>query len=100
MNKQGLIDYVADAVSISKRDAKEVVTATIDGIVEGILTEGKVSIVGFGTFSAVKRNARTARNPQTNEAVEVPERYVPKFKASNGLKESVASVEYPETKEE
>ncbi len=86
MNKAGLVNYVANALEISKKDAKEVVTATMDGITEGLVTEGKVSLVGFGTFSAIKREARTARNPQTGEAVEVPEKYVPKFKASNNLK--------------
>lgn len=93
MNKAELVNYVADALEISKKDAKEVVTATIDGIVEGILTEGKVSLVGFGTFSAVKREARTARNPQSGEPVEVPEKYVPKFKPSNNLKLALAEID-------
>jgi DNA-binding protein HU-beta len=93
MNKVELVNYVAASLDISKKDAKEVVAATIEGITEGLLTDGKVSLVGFGTFSVVKRNARTARNPQTNETIEVPEKYVPKFKASSILKENVALVE-------
>lgn len=93
MNKAGLVNYVADALEISKKDAKEVTNAVMDGILEGILTEGKVSLVGFGTFSAVKKEARTARNPQTGEAVEVPEKYVPKFKPSNNLKEALAGAD-------
>jgi len=93
MNKAELVNYVAEALEISKKDAKDVTNAVIEGITEGIITEGKVSLVGFGTFSAVKREARTARNPQTGEAVEVPEKFVPKFKPSNTLKASLADAD-------
>lgn len=92
MNKAGLVNYVAEELSVSKKDAKEFVNATIDGIMAGLFEEGRVSLVGFGTFSAVLREAHTARNPQSGEPVEVPEKYVPKFKASNNLKGAMADL--------
>ncbi len=100
MNKSELVSYVADSINISKKEAKEVVQAVIDGIVDGIINDGKVNLVGFGTFTAVKREARTARNPQTGEEVEVPEKFVPKFKPSTVLKESVANIEGSEEEDD
>ena len=50
--------------------------------------EGKVSLVGFGTFTAKKREARNGRNPQTGETVKIAARVVPGFKAGNKLKDA------------
>ena len=59
----------------------------MEGIVEGLHADGKVALVGFGSFLLADKKARTARNPKTGEAVEVPAKVVPKFRPSAALKE-------------
>lgn len=92
MNKATLINYVAGTESVSKKDAKASIEAVLTGIVDGLLTDGKVTLVGFGTFLLVSKNARTARNPKTGEAVDVPAKVVPKFRPSAGLKDAFADM--------
>jgi len=94
MNKKDLIDFVAEEMGVTKKESKMAVDVVIDGLTAGLLADGKVTLVGFGVFEVVKRNARTARNPQTGEAVEVPEKFVPKFRASNTLKAAVVGGDY------
>jgi len=96
MNKKDLINFVAGETGCTKKDAAIMVTATVAGIKSGIMNDGKVGLVGFGTFKAVARKARTARNPQTGEPVEVPARMVPVWKASKILKEEVITLSLPE----
>jgi len=93
MNKADLINFVAEDAGTTKKEARLVINSVVDGITTGIATDGKVGLVGFGTFTAVKRAARKARNPKTGEPVDVPEKVVPKFKASAILKEAVAGLE-------
>ena len=100
MNKAGLISYVADEVSISKKEAKLVIDAVLDGIRDGIVNEGKVTLVGFGTFELTKRSARVARNPKTGERIDVPEKTVPKFRPSAALKAQALDAEVPGEVEE
>ena len=87
MNKATLIDFVAAETSMTKKDARSAIEAVIEGIVEGLSSDNKVALVGFGTFLLVDKKARTARNPKTGEAVEVPAKVVPKFSPSATLKE-------------
>ena len=61
----------------------------VEGVTKGLKEEGKVTLVGFGTFTAKKREAREGRNPQTGETVKIAARVVPGFKAGNKLKESL-----------
>jgi len=89
MNKAELIEYIAEATSLPKTDSKVVIDAVIQGIKDGLAKDGKVSLVGFGTFTAVTKAAREARNPRTGETVQVPERVVPKFKPAKEFKESL-----------
>jgi len=96
MNKKGLTDYVAEEAGITKKDANALIGVVLGGIKEGLTGEGKVTLVGFGTFSIVKRNARMARNPKTGEAISVPEKTVPKFKPSKALKDASLGFEAPE----
>jgi len=94
MNKKDLTNFVADEANanITKKDANLVIGHVLNGIKTGLLKDGKVTLVGFGTFSIVKRKARMARNPQTGAPISVPEKFVPKFKASKALKD--ASLEF------
>ena len=76
-------------VDVSKKHAEEVVDFVFDSIADCLKKGEEVSISGFGTFVAKQRKARTARNPRTGAAVQVPAMKVPKFKAGKGLKDAV-----------
>lgn len=89
MTKAELVDFIAEEADLTKAAAASALEATVKGISKGLKKEGKVTLVGFGTFSAKKRAARTGRNPQTGAEVKIPARVVPGFKAGNKLKESL-----------
>ena len=89
MSKQDLVNKMADKGGISKKAAEAALGAFLDGV-KGSLKKGEsVTLVGFGTFSVSKRNARQGRNPQTGATINIPARKVPVFKAGKGLKEAV-----------
>ena len=96
MNKKGLTDFVAEEAGITKKDANALIGVILDGIGTGLVNDGKVTLVGFGTYSIVTRKARMARNPKTGEPISVPEKTVPKFKPSKALKESCLGFVAPE----
>lgn len=89
MNKAQLIDSISSKASLSKSDARAAVEALVSTIQTAMKDGGKVSLVGFGTFSAPIRSARMGRNPQTGEAIQIPARKVPKFAAGRSLKDSI-----------
>ena len=89
MTKADLIEYIAENADLTKADATRALEAVVEGITEGLKKSGKVTLVGFGTFSAKEREAHTGRNPQTGEPVEIAARVVPSFKAGNKLKEAL-----------
>ena len=89
MSKQELVNHMADAAGITKKDAEAALASFVEGV-KGSLKKGdSVTLVGFGTFSTSKRNARQGRNPQTGATINIPARTVPTFKAGKGLKEAV-----------
>ncbi len=88
MNKAQLINEVAAAGGLKKKDATAAVDATINAIVKAIKDGDRVQISGFGTFETKKRGARTGRNPKTGEPVLIPESRYPVFTASKALKKS------------
>ena len=90
MNKAELINAVAAAADVSKKDAEAVITAAVDTITAALKEGEKVQLVGFGSFEVKKRAARTGRNPKTKEAIEIPASAVPVFKAGKALKDAVA----------
>lgn len=89
MSKQELVEFVAEATGLSKADAMRAVNATFDGLTEGLKKGGKVALVGFGTFAAKKRAARTGINPLTKEAINIPEKMAVTFKAGTKLKDAL-----------
>ena len=89
MNKADIINKVHEALGGTKVDAEKAVETMIESIVETLKSGDEVSIAGLGIFSAKMRNARTARNPRTGEAIEVPAMRVPKFRAAKALKDAV-----------
>ncbi|MBQ2698291.1 MAG: HU family DNA-binding protein [Clostridia bacterium] len=90
MNKAELINAVAAAADVSKKDAEAVITATVEAITAALQEGEKVQLVGFGSFEVKKRAARVGRNPKTKEAIEIPASAVPTFKAGKALKDAVA----------
>jgi len=89
MNKADIINRVHETLGGTKADAERAVETMINSIVETLKDGNEVSIAGLGIFSAKMRNARTARNPRTGEAIEVPAMRVPKFRAAKALKDAV-----------
>ena len=74
---------------MTKADAGRALEAMMEGVTKGLKKSEKVTLVGFGTFTAKKRPARTGRNPQTGEAVKIAARVVPGFKAGSKLKDAL-----------
>ena len=89
MNKAELIDAVAEASDISKAAATRAVDAVIDNISGALKKDEQVTLVGFGTFTVRDRAARTGRNPQTGEAIQIKASRVPGFKPGKALKDAV-----------
>ena len=90
MNKSNLIEFVATMEDVqSKAAAKRIIDATVEKIVEAIASDEDLSIAGLGTFYVVARDAREGRNPQTGEALMIPAKNVPKFRAGSKLKAAV-----------
>ena len=85
MNKTELVNAMAAKTGMTKVAAKAAMTACFATIQEQLVKGQKVSLIGFGTFSVVKRKARTAKNPRTGKAVKVPAKKVAKFKAGSKL---------------
>ncbi|WP_207061943.1 HU family DNA-binding protein [Motiliproteus sp. SC1-56] len=89
MNKSELIDAIAASADLSKASAGRALDAALDAIT-GALKEGdSVALVGFGTFGVKARAARTGRNPQTGQPIEISAANVPSFKAGKALKDAV-----------
>ncbi|RME74386.1 MAG: HU family DNA-binding protein [Planctomycetota bacterium] len=90
MNKQQLIELVAKDRGIeSKAAAERAVNAVIAGITKGLKKDGKVQLVGFGSFTVRKRAARWGRNPQTGEKIRIKASKTVGFSAGTGLKNAI-----------
>jgi len=88
-NKADLIDKVASATDLTKKDATSAVEAVFDSITDTLANGEKVQVIGFGNFEVRDRAARKGRNPQTGEEIQIPATKVPAFKAGKALKEAV-----------
>ena len=89
MNKSEFIQAMAEKSGFTVKDATAALNATLEVIQESLQKGESVSFVGFGTFEVKKRAARTGRNPQTKQPVEIPASKAPSFKAGKPLKEAV-----------
>ena len=89
MNKTELINAVAEASELSKKDATKAVDAVFDTILEALKNGDKVQLIGFGNFEVRERAARKGRNPQTGEEIEISASKVPAFKPGKALKDAV-----------
>ena len=88
MNKSELIDAIAESADRSKASAGRALDAAVDAITNALKADDTVSLVGFGTFSVKERAARTGRNPQTGEPIEIAAAKIPSFKAGKALKDA------------
>ena len=89
MNKAELIDAVADAADISKAAAARSVDTVLEVITDSLKKGEAVTLVGFGTFSTRRREARTGRNPRTGETIQIGASNLAVFKAGKGLKDAL-----------
>lgn len=89
MNKQDLVKKIAEEVGISQKQAMAALECLTESIMAEVATGGKIQLVGFGTFESKVRAARAGLNPQTKEAIQIPECKVPSFKAGKVFKDAV-----------
>ena len=89
MTKKEIVAKAADTAGISKAKAEVAINATFDEITTTLTRGGKVTFVGFGTFSTSFRKARIGRNPRTGATINIAASTVPKFKAGKALKDAV-----------
>ena len=89
MNKSELITAMSEKSSLSKKDCEAALDAFVSAVGDALKSGDKVQMVGFGTFEVRERSARTGRNPQTTEVVEIPASKAPAFKPGKALKETI-----------
>jgi len=89
MNKAELIEEVNNKTGLTKKDTGNVIDAVTDTIQKTLSKGEKITLVGFGTFQVIERKARRGVNPRTREAIQIPAKKVPKFKAGKGLREKI-----------
>jgi DNA-binding protein HU-beta len=89
MNKAALMTRIAKDAEITKRQAAKAFDALMNSMQETLSKGGRITLMGFGTFSVVSRSARNGRNPRTGLAIVIPPGKIPKFRAGKGLREAV-----------
>jgi len=89
VNKSELIDAVAASADIPKAQAGRALDAVLESVTGALAKGEQVVLVGFGTFSVKDRAARTGRNPQTGDPIDIPAATIPAFKAGKALKDAV-----------
>jgi DNA-binding protein HU-beta len=86
LNKSELVDRVADASAVAKRDVENVIDAFFDAVKDAVKSGDQVAWPGFGSFKGSQRSARMGRNPQTNKPMPIAASKGVKFTASSALK--------------
>ncbi len=89
ITKEDLAETIAKISNCSKKCAGDCLNAIIDEITKGLKIGKDVVLTGFGTFTVIKRKARTGRNPQTGATIKIAAKKAPKFKAGKSLKDAV-----------
>ena len=90
MKKTDIVEKIADKFDITKAEAERIVDFIFMDLLTNAMAKGEqVSIPGFGFFEGKMRAARTARNPQTGDKIDVPAMRVPKMRAAKALKDAV-----------
>lgn len=91
MNKNDLVSAMAEKTGMTKKSTAEVVDAFTSVVAEALVKGEDVALAGFGAFKVKDRAARTGRNPQTGETIDIPASKAISFKAGKGLKDAVRS---------
>jgi DNA-binding protein HU-beta len=89
MNKTTLVDKIAGKTGLTKKAVGDVLEGFMGAVMDTVKGGQTVTLTGFGTFKASKRQARTGRNPQTGASIQIPARTVPVFKAGKAFKDMV-----------
>lgn len=89
MNKTDLITHIANNAGVSKTSAGRVIEAFVGAIKAQLCKDGRITLIGFGTFQASQRPARMGRNPGTGEKIEIKARKAPIFRPGKGLKDAL-----------
>ena len=89
MNKEELVKEVSKKAKVSQKATADILAATLDSIQKTVAKGKKVTLVGFGTFEARKRAARTGRNPQTGATLKIAAKTVPAFTAGKKFRDQV-----------
>lgn len=92
MNKNDLIEVMAQSADISKNAASRALDAFVNSVTESLQERKDVVLVGFGSFKSSQRVARTGRNPQTGEPMQIPASIVVRFSAGKKLKEALNKI--------
>lgn len=89
MTKADLIAKIADKAGLTKANAERALNAFLESVEETLVSEGKLTLTGFGTFAVDTRKCRKGRNPQTGKEITIPECKVVKFRPGKLLKDAV-----------
>ncbi len=89
MTKAELVEDVARAAELTKKDAERLVEIVFESIIETLNQGEKIELRGFGSFRVRERNSRRGRNPKTGDPVDIPAKRVPYFKPGKELKELI-----------
>lgn len=89
MNKQELIDAIANEAEVSKTVAGNCLEAFINTVTKTLKKGGDIRLIGFGTFSTIKTKAREGRNPKTGEKIQISATTQAKFKVGKALKDAL-----------
>lgn len=89
MNKQTLVDAIAQSTGLTKKAVTDVLNHFIDSVMGEIKKGGTVTLTGFGTFKSIKTKSRQGRNPKTGQKITIPAKRVPRFSAGKAFKDMV-----------
>jgi DNA-binding protein HU-beta len=91
MNKKEMIEQIAQGADLTKAQAEQALNAFTDAVTKEMANGGSLALTGFGTFQVKERAARSGRNPQTGETIQIAAAKIPGFKAGKVLKDAVNS---------
>ncbi len=90
MNRKDLVETIAQEAGLSAAQADAALTAFVAGVTDAVASGDRVAVAGFGTFEPRERSARTGRNPQTGQPIEIAASVAPAFKPATAFKQAVA----------
>ena len=89
MSKGELVEFISAKTGLTKADSGRALDAALEGIQKGVKDNGKVALVGFGTFTKKKRAAREGINPATLQTIKIAAKNVITFKAGSKFKDAI-----------